>query len=119
MYGYELLMILDRLRRYAVEPLYHNMCYTDRPEVVIPYALAESEKRILRILSIGQERELYARMEAFPWREMEELLGEHMYHAIRVADKRKEIGVSMNIEYSPSIFDMYKQYTRMDYDYLR
>lgn len=112
-------MILDRLRRYAVEPLYQNMCYTDRPEVVIPYALAESEKRILRILSIGQERELHARMETFPWREMEELMGEHISHALRVAEKRREIGISMNIEYTPSIFDMYQRYMRIDYTYLR
>jgi len=108
-------MLLERLRRYAVEPLYHNMCYTDRPEVVIPYAIAESEKRILQILSVGQGRELHARMEGFPWREFEELIGDHIQHAIKIAHKRKQVANYLKREYVPCVFDMYERYRGIDY----
>lgn len=111
-------MLLERLRRYAVEPLYNNMCYTDRPEVVIPYAIAESEKRILQILSVGQGHELHARIEGFPWREFEELLGEHIQHAIIIAHRRRQVAKVLGKEYEPCVFDMYERHRRIDYAYL-
>jgi len=108
-------MLMERLRRYAVEPLYHNLCYTDRQEVVIPYALEESEKRILSILSMGQNRQLHARMEGFPWRELEELMGEHMPHALRIARMRPQLLASLGRECLPNIFDVYERQRGRDY----
>lgn len=115
-------MLLEGLRRHAVEPLYNNLCYTDRAEVVIPYAIAESEKRILQILSAGRDRgqgrELHARMEGFPWREFEELMGEHIQHAITIAHRRRQVAKVLGREYEPCVFDMYERHRRIDYAYL-
>lgn len=105
---------MERLRRHAVEPLYHNLCYTDRPEVVIPYSLEESEKRILRILSMGQNRQLHALMENFPWAEFEELLGEHIGHALGIARRRVQMITSVGGYLAPNIFDMYERHARRD-----
>ena len=102
-------MILQRLHNYVTEPLYNTGCYVSDEYTVLKYALTESQKRILDVLSLGNSYRVHVSMENFPWREFEELLGDHLIYALRMSKKRASQACMRNEIYSPCIFDLYIQ----------
>lgn len=87
-------MLLERLRRYVSEPLYHNLSYTGDEFLVLRYSLNLLERRITEVLSVGMLRDLQPYMECFPWQELEELLGEHLERALRASQRLFELAAA-------------------------
>jgi hypothetical protein len=106
-------MLIDRLRKHIVEPLYNNGCYTTDEYVVLNYALKESERRLIDIMSIGCDRRLHQYMDSFPWHELEELLGEHLRKAIKMTNRKSELAVARKEAYLPNIYDKYAFHHRL------
>lgn len=105
-------MFLEQLRRHVVEPLYQNMCYTNDAFIVLEYSLAECEKRILAVLSMGQSGSIHIYMERFPWRELEELLGEHLSCALEKTRRKEMLAISLGKICMPNIFSQYIRHKR-------
>lgn len=106
-------MLIDRLRSYVTYPLYHNECYTTDEYAILTYSLNESERRTLEVLSLGHDTRLHQFMDSFPWHDLEELLGEHLPHVIRMTNRKTELAVSMRDAYLPNIFDKYAFHHRV------
>lgn len=103
-------MLLERLRRYVIEPLYQNLCYGGEEYSVLRYSLRLCEQRAVEVLSVGLCRDLQPHMECFPWRELEELLGEHLERALRASRKMSELA-AMRGEASPlGVMERYLRY---------
>lgn len=102
-------MLLQRLRNYITEPIYRNDCYVNDEYTVLNYALCESQKRIMDVLSVGNPYRIHVYAECFPWQEFEELLGEHLHYAIRVSVKRSNLAAIRGEICPPSIFEIYEQ----------
>jgi hypothetical protein len=102
-------MLLQRLHNYVTEPLYNTGCYVNDEYTILKFALTESQKRILDVLSLGNSYRVHVHMENFPWREFEELLGEHLVYALRMSKKRVSHANLRNELYPTCIFDLYIQ----------
>lgn len=109
-------MLIDRFRKYITEPLYDTAsCLTSDEYVVLNYNLVETERRLIDVLSVGGERRLHQYMDSFPWHEMEELLGQHLPHAIELSKRKTELAIARKEAYLPNIFDKYMFHHRIDY----
>jgi predicted component of type VI protein secretion system len=99
-------MILERLRRHVVDPLYNNHSYSGQENIVLDYAIAQCDRRARSVLSMVIQRDVHPHMEGFPWRELEELMGEHMSRAVYMIQRRALI-TSTSTVFNPTVFDNY------------
>ena len=109
-------MLLERYRKYVTEPLYNGGgSFSSDEYVVLDCSLVESESRIIDVLSVGRSNRLHQFVDSFPWDEMEELLGEHLSHAIQLSKNKTALALAKRMAYLPNIFDKYMFHHRIDY----
>lgn len=101
-------MLLEKLIRYVTEPLYTcSQVNVLNESMVLRYNLYECERRLFEILSYSERRSVHVNMENFPWKEMEELMGDKINVAIVLSNNISDWNIRNKQHDAPSIFKKY------------